>query len=249
MQATDVPLATLPDPFNQNKGISSEAVFGNRVMGIPEVIVSQASQTISSDNIISNDSLEDSPTTIEPNCLSKSSHISQSFRKHFSDKVLSETEKTNLNLITVSGNKEESLGIISKSTSIDPQPTLPVDSTYSIITNTCESPLLKNVATVDSSVLETPAQSIPRRVVPSSDDIDHNKGLTNQRLMSSSKPAKRSLDFSFVEGDESESCELFINRPQTRDASSVQLRKVCLLCYISPTICVCLLCNSANHCV
>ncbi|XP_065881711.1 CDT1-like protein b [Euphorbia lathyris] len=239
---SDIPEAMLPDSFNQPKETASS--------DLPEVLVHepQASETIASEHLLSNASL-DLLTTTESEL-----YMYPSFTRHFSKQVVSEKEKTKLlphlsstesynlgnqdtedvnirrsvdisskfsnetNLDTKCENMKESLGgTDSESTPINPKPTLPVSSQYSINTNACESPLLKHGSSVDCTVLETPAQSTPKRVIPSSDD-DNHKGVTSQKQTSSNKPAKRSLNFSFVEGDESES--------PTLDASSALLQKV-----------------------
>ncbi|WCJ34702.1 hypothetical protein M5689_015995 [Euphorbia peplus] len=245
-KVVDIPEATLPDPFNQRKEIDPS--------NIPEVTAHelhhQANETIDSEHLLSNASL-DLPNTTESECLNLS-HMYPSFSRYFSEKVVSDREKTKLlaplssmesynlgnldtadvsvgrsvdassnlssetNLDSKCENVKESLDTNSESTSMHPKPTLPVTSQYSINTNVCESPLVKHESTVDCTVIETPAQSTPKRVIPNSDD--NHKGVTSQKQTSSNKPAKRSLDFSFLEGDDTES--------QTLDASSVLLQKV-----------------------
>ncbi|KAF7820286.1 CDT1-like protein a, chloroplastic [Senna tora] len=62
-----------------------------------------------------------------------------------------------------------------------------------------EGPNIKIASSIDISITETPAQSAPRRLVPSSDD--KHQIMTTQNSISCNKSAKRVLDFSHEEGD------------------------------------------------
>lgn len=87
----------------------------------------------------------------------------------------------------------------SKLTSFDPLPSQPINPEVSADVYTSTSPKCKPDSSVDKLLLETPAQSTPRRAMHSSDD--KHKDTTGQKQTLSCKPAKRVLDFSYMEAD------------------------------------------------
>ncbi|XP_050218964.1 CDT1-like protein b [Mercurialis annua] len=121
--------------------------------------------------------------------------------------------------------KECSSTTTKTSNAIDPLPTQLITPALYADLNACASPLCKLESSAKDFVIQTPVQSTPRRGIPGSDD--NNKTIVSQKQQSSSKAAKRSLDFSFLEGDEPESLEaLPDNIPQAVDCSSAVLPKV-----------------------
>lgn len=104
------------------------------------------------------------------------------------------------------------------------------------VSNACASPLYKLASSADNLMVETPAQSTPKRVTPNSDD--NHKGKASQNQAAYCKAAKRSLDFSFFEDGESEFCEFLAeNISQTLDVTPVKLQEV-FLSYFNTTILV-----------
>lgn len=87
----------------------------------------------------------------------------------------------------------------SKYTSFNPLPSQPINPEVSADVYTSTSPKCKPDSSVDKLLLETPAQSTPRRAMHSSDD--KHKDTTGQKQTLSCKPAKRVLDFSYMEAD------------------------------------------------
>ncbi|XP_034890319.1 CDT1-like protein a, chloroplastic [Populus alba] len=87
----------------------------------------------------------------------------------------------------------------SKYTSFNPLPSQPINPEVSADVYTSTSPKCKPDSSVDKLLLETPAQSTPRRAMHSSDD--KHKDTTSQKQTLSCKPAKRVLDFSYMEAD------------------------------------------------
>ncbi|XP_015578135.1 CDT1-like protein b [Ricinus communis] len=120
---------------------------------------------------------------------------------------------------------KESPDTISKFTSGDPLSIQSIHSELSVNTNICASPLGKLVSSANNLMVETPAQSIPKRGIASTDD--KHKSIPSQKQPSSSKAAKRSLNFSFLESDKSDCCEcLSDNMSQDVDHSSALLPEV-----------------------
>lgn len=206
-EACDVPEAMLPEPF------------------------SQRSQTLSSEQLIADSSIESQSTSIECELLSESLHPYPSLSRHFSQKAVgAEAEKTQLlqspvsllsarsdsliNQDSISVQQMENSGLCSKSDGVTDQNSKSEQQKESLgtcsISTTFNSPaqqinpstpLVKLASSVDSVMLETPAQLTPRVSMP--DCEDKLKTTTSQKLTSCNKPAKRVLDFSHLEGDKS----------------------------------------------
>ncbi|KAJ6766843.1 DNA REPLICATION FACTOR CDT1 [Salix purpurea] len=114
----------------------------------------------------------------------------------------------------------------SKSTSVNPLPSQPINPEVSADVYTSTSPKCKPDSLVDKLLLETPAQSTPRRAMHSFDD--KQRDTTGQKQTLSCKPAKRVLDFSYLDDDKgaSEYCEfLHDNSTQPLAGSSSLLKK------------------------
>ncbi|KAJ9145665.1 hypothetical protein P3X46_028022 [Hevea brasiliensis] len=128
------------------------------------------------------------------------------------------------NLDTKYEKLKESPGTNSKYTSIQPMHIQASNPQFCVNGNACASPLCKLASSADNLMVETPAQSTPKRVTPNSDD--NHKGIASKKQTSSCKAAKRSLDFSFFEGDESEYCEVLPeNVSQILNVSSAKLQE------------------------
>ncbi|KDP45821.1 hypothetical protein JCGZ_17428 [Jatropha curcas] len=262
-EACDIPEAILPDPFNQSK----RTAFGGEVSDIPEVKLPEPvsqSQTFATEQLLANASTEDLPTTVESEPPSKSSHMHPSFSRHFSEKIITEKDKTQLltssvplssvpsnmknqdteiskttehpdpssksdsetNLNTKYEQGKESPGTNSTSTTIHPILVQAINPQFSIDNNACGSPMWKLASSADNLMVETPAQSTPKRATPLSDD-NHKSVASQKQASSSCTAAKRSLDFSLLEGNESACCEFLPdNISQTVDGSSAILQKV-----------------------
>ncbi|PON53614.1 DNA replication factor [Trema orientale] len=208
-EASDVPEAVLPEPFIQRNQIN-----------IPNKLLSDCY-------------VKSEPDLIEPELLSEKDYPNAHFSRHFSQNAVVENEKTQdlvsivhppLNGLDKQDCKKEQQGesncitsqdtnnghgmpkkfpgTCCKSVSIHPQ--LQPDSPQSSVgISTAENPLAD--LTSGTLMIETPSQSIPRRLV-SSYDVSH-KIMSSQSSTPGCKPAKRVLNFFHVEGDESASSE------------------------------------------
>ena len=101
---------------------------------------------------------------------------------------------------TKTGPLKESPGTGSKSTNENPVVELNYNQ-FSVGPSTFDSSLVKLTSSDDSPRTETPAQSIPNRLVPSCEM--KQKMMGSQKSTSCCKPTKRVLDFSDSEGDKS----------------------------------------------
>lgn len=207
-KACDVPEALLPEPF------------------------SQRSQILGPEQLTADSLIESQSTSIECEVLSEKFRLYPSLTRHFSQKAVgAETEKTQplaspVPLLSVSSNSlinQESIigqqmgitGVCSKFDGVTNQniesgqhKESPATCSVSSIVNSpiqqiksSSTPLVKLGSSVDCFMLETPAQLTPKRSMPSCEDKP--KTLTSQKLKSCDKPAKRALDFSDLEHDES----------------------------------------------
>ena len=154
----------------------------------------------------------DSSTVPLPNLgeveLSKSSNLPSSFRRHFSQKEITETTELLAFSDSLLPTKCDSL----TQEDTEPQKQSPAscgESTISTnavdLTNpscfssiTCESTPIKIISEKENLMVETPAQLTPKRSVPSC-DVKLKTGSILQKT-TSSLSAKRTLDFSYSEG-------------------------------------------------
>ncbi|CAK7338658.1 unnamed protein product [Dovyalis caffra] len=243
-EACDIPQAILPGPFNQCKGPAfvdkagdlSEAVFYQSRPYLPAATESQMlcnpshlhpsfnrkfSQKTRSEE--DKTQLLGSPVP-PPVSLSgnlNNEHLNEA-RTGESPELCSQFDgRTNLDI--KSEQAKEFCIPYSKSISFNHLPSQPINPEVSADVSTFSSPKCMPDSSVDKLLLETPAQSTPRRAMPSSDD--KHKSTAGQ----SCKPAKRVLNFSYLEGDKgtSEGYE-FLNDSitQTLAGSSSLLKKV-----------------------
>ncbi|KAA8542898.1 hypothetical protein F0562_024067 [Nyssa sinensis] len=210
----EIPEAVLPDLFNQRSGAIIEGALP------------------------ADSSTESQPTFNETELLLNSSHLYPSFSRHFSQKaVVAETEKTQLLASPVPRSSvrydcvtnQKSPELCSKSTLV----MNPVQLTYPqyyVSSSVCEStPMKLSSGAADILQVETPAQSTPKRLMPSCDN--KLKSTTSQKRTACHISAKRSLDFLHLEGEESalnstaddiEQCKTVCNTiPQTVESKAI----------------------------
>lgn len=157
-------------------------------------------------------------------------HLHPSFSRYFSQKIVAEDTDDVKNLrstksvscgtsdglneeVVRTSQLEESLGdnvtnkdieseqqkeLNDSCTILSPAPQL-LSTKCLVDSSSNESPQPKHALSADNPMIETPAQLIPKRSVPSCDE--KLKTTTTQHHKSYCKPAKRSLDFSHLEGD------------------------------------------------
>uniref|UniRef100_A0A5B7BBR2 CDT1 Geminin-binding domain-containing protein n=1 Tax=Davidia involucrata TaxID=16924 RepID=A0A5B7BBR2_DAVIN len=182
-EGCEIPEAVLPELFNQRSG------------------------TIITGALPVDSSTESQSTFNETELLLNSSHLYPSFSRHFSQKdVVAETEKTQLAYpVHLSSDRydcvtnQKSPELCFKSTLV----TNPVQLTYpqcNVSSSACESTPMKHSLGADSLLVETPAQSTPKRLMPSCDN--QLKIMSNQKRTACHMSAKRSLDFLHLEGEE-----------------------------------------------
>ncbi|KAJ6396650.1 hypothetical protein OIU77_021640 [Salix suchowensis] len=231
-EACDIPQAILPGPFNHCKEAAFEDKACDNSMAVFCEPFNERSETIAPEPMFADHSREYLPAATESQMLSTPSHLQLSFNRHFSQKTFSEEEKTHLlasltNLDIKSEQARQLCIPYSKSTSVNPLPSQPINPEVSADVYTSTSPKCKPDSLVDKLLLETPAQSTPRRAMHSSDD--KQRDTTGQKQTLSCKPAKRVLDFSYLDDDKgaSEYCEfLHDNSTQPLAGSSSLPKKV-----------------------
>ncbi|KAM7479559.1 hypothetical protein LguiA_027772 [Lonicera macranthoides] len=183
-EALEIPEAELPEPFNGRSIVAT---------------------TDSLPVALSTESLPNSSDTE----LLNYSHLHPSFTKHFSQRDgAAETGKTQLlasqvplsSKATASGQEKTSPNSHSKSTVLTEPAQLVYPPCYHN-SGACESTPMKIALEADNLMVETPAQLTPKRSLPSCDD--KHKSVTSQKWMASNMSTKRSLDFSYLEGEES----------------------------------------------
>ncbi|XP_031263014.1 CDT1-like protein a, chloroplastic [Pistacia vera] len=218
-EADDIPETILPEPF----GRRSLASLENKVAEVPEELESicEQSQTTALEQFPV-DSLGSLPSSIETEMLSMSCLLHPSFCRHFSRKsvasaFLSSTTSDYLNNQFVrtwqseecpvdhqtneKSNQQMKLPFTCSKSSIVNPPFRLISPQCSVTSDACDSPQQKLALPADSLLIETPAQVTPKRSMPSCND--KLKAMTTQNCKSHYKPAKRSLDFSYLEGEES----------------------------------------------
>lgn len=178
-KASDVPEAILPELFTQRCQIPVPA-------------------KLPVDSL-----LESQPTSIRTEIFAEK--VLPYFSKNFSQSAaVSETGICSVsNSISDedkwTGQLKETPGTGSESTHRNPE--VENHNQCSVGPSTYGSPLVKLTSSDDSFRTETPAQSIPSRLVPSCDN--KQKLISSRKPTSCLKPAKRVLDFSHSEGDKS----------------------------------------------
>ncbi|XP_060670360.1 CDT1-like protein b isoform X2 [Ziziphus jujuba] len=178
-EASDVPEAILPELFTQRCQIPVPA-------------------KLPVDSL-----LESQPTSIRTEIFAEK--VLPYFSKNFSQSAaVSETGICSVsNSISDedkwTGQLKETPGTGSESTHRNPE--VENHNQCSVGPSTYGSPLVKLTSSDDSFRTETPAQSIPSRLVPSCDN--KQKLISSRKPTSCLKPAKRVLDFSHSEGDKS----------------------------------------------
>lgn len=180
----EIPEAELPEPFNGRSIVATTD-------SLPVAL-----------------STESLPNSSEAELLNHS-HLHASFTRHFSLRDgAAETEKTQLLASPVplsskaiaSGQEKTSVNSHFKSTMLTEPAQLVYPPCY-LDSGACESTPMKISLEADNLMVETPAQSTPKRSLPSCDD--KHKSVTSQKWMASNMSTKRSLDFSYLEGEES----------------------------------------------
>uniref|UniRef100_A0A6N2NJA2 Uncharacterized protein n=1 Tax=Salix viminalis TaxID=40686 RepID=A0A6N2NJA2_SALVM len=165
------------------------------------------------------------PSSVSPSGDLHNEHLNEARTGEFPEFCSKSNGQTNLD---IKSEQARQLCIPhSKSTSVNPLPSQPINPEVSADVYTSTSPKCKPDSLVDKLLLETPAQSTPRRAMHSSDDKQRDTAGQKQTL--SCKPAKRVLDFSYLDDDKgaSEYCEfLHDNSTQPLPGSSSLLKKV-----------------------
>ncbi|KAI5591140.1 hypothetical protein BDE02_04G058500 [Populus trichocarpa] len=165
------------------------------------------------------------PSSVSPSCDLHNEHLNEARTGEFPEFCSKFNFRTNLD---IKSEQARQLCIpFSKSTSFNPLPSQPINPEVSADVYTSTSPKCKPDSSVDKLLLETPAQSTPRRAMHSSDE--KHKDTTGQKQTLSCKPAKRVLDFSYIEADKgaSEYYEfLHDSSTQPLAGSSSPLKKV-----------------------
>ncbi|OVA07403.1 CDT1 Geminin-binding domain-like [Macleaya cordata] len=202
---------------------------------IPEatlpVLISQKNQLNFQEPLPEGSCIESRPTSIELEPLSNSAHLSPSFSRRFSQKIIvPETEKTNLLAAPLPpvplkpGNEmnqdiknlqqKEPVFQVSESTSLKSLSELIFGPQCSVSSSDCENSPMKSVSGPHQLMIETPAQPTPqRRSVSSSDDK-----VISESGISSHLVAKRSLNFlSPLKGDGNASSSIPDESKQYRD--------------------------------
>ncbi|CAJ2667104.1 unnamed protein product [Trifolium pratense] len=207
LEGTDIPEATLPEPFSQK---ACNLIFKDGPVNLSTELSSTCSEVELSLNNL---------------------HLSPSFRRHFSQKnVTDQTEhvqyfstsknslsshesgcldnqesestwqKERTQLSDCVSNLNAEKGKQKESHSMCFQPNVINTPVHKISPPCSESPDWKIVSGTDSLLTQTPALSAPERLVLGS-DVKLQK-MTGQKSTSSFKPAKRVLDFSLTEGSD-----------------------------------------------
>jgi chromatin licensing and DNA replication factor 1 len=166
------------------------------------------------------------PSSVSPSGDLHNEHLNEARTAEFPEFCSKFNFRTNLD---IESERARQLCIpYSKFTSFNPLPSQPINPEVSADVYTSTSPKCKPDSSVDKLLLETPAQSTPRRAMHSSDE--KHKDTTGQKQTLSCKPAKRVLDFSYIEADKgaSEYYEfLHDSSTQPLAGSSSPLKKVC----------------------
>ncbi|PSR84659.1 CDT1-like protein [Actinidia chinensis var. chinensis] len=192
-EGCEIPEAEMPEPFNRG----SDTIIIN---AFPMDSSTESQQNIS-----------------ETELLLNTSHLHPSFNRHFSQKVVTEIEKNTQLLaspIPTSSPKNESVtdqhmgsmqlevpsDVCSRSTTIS-NPVHLADSACCISSIADESTPLKVISKVNNLTVQTPALLTPKRSIPSCDK--NLTTMTSEKWTACNVSAKRSLDFSLIEGEES----------------------------------------------
>ncbi|KAJ6738379.1 DNA REPLICATION FACTOR CDT1 [Salix koriyanagi] len=229
-EACDIPQAILPGPFNHCKEAAFEDKACDNSMAVFCEPFNERSETIAPEPMFADHSREYLPAATESQMLSTPSHLQLSFNRHFSQKTFSEEEKTHLLASPVPSSVSPSGDLHNEHLNearTGEFPDQPINPEVSADVYTSTSPKCKPDSLVDKLLLETPAQSTPRRAMHSSDD--KQRDTTGQKQTLSCKPAKRVLDFSYLDDDKgaSEYCEfLHDNSTHPLAGSSSLLKKV-----------------------
>uniref|UniRef100_A0A3N7EU32 CDT1 Geminin-binding domain-containing protein n=1 Tax=Populus trichocarpa TaxID=3694 RepID=A0A3N7EU32_POPTR len=137
------------------------------------------------------------PSSVSPSGDLHNEHLNEARTAEFPEFCSKFNFRTNLD---IESERARQLCIpYSKFTSFNPLPSQPINPEVSADVYTSTSPKCKPDSSVDKLLLETPAQSTPRRAMHSSDD--QHMDTTGQKQTLSCKPAKRVLDFSYMEAD------------------------------------------------
>ncbi|XP_011035404.1 PREDICTED: CDT1-like protein b [Populus euphratica] len=137
------------------------------------------------------------PASVSPSGDLHNEHLNEARTGEFPEFCSKFNFRTNLDI--KSGQSRQLCIPHSKSTSFNPLPSQPINPEVSADVYTSTSPKCKPDSSAGKLLLETPAQSTPRRAMHSSDD--KHKDTTGQKQTLSCKPAKRVLDFSYMEAD------------------------------------------------
>lgn len=164
------------------------------------------------------------PSSVSPSGDLHNEHLNEARTGEFPEFCSKSNGQTNLD---IKSEQARQLCIpYSKSTSVNPLPSQPINPEVSADVYTSTSPKCKPDSLVDKLLLETPAQSTPRRAMHSFDD--KQRDTTGQKQTLSCKPAKRVLDFSYLDDDKgaSEYCEFLHDNSTHPLAGSSSLKKV-----------------------
>ncbi|KAL3529632.1 hypothetical protein ACH5RR_008954 [Cinchona calisaya] len=218
-EACDIPEAVLPEPFNK------------------EVT------TIKADQLPVH-----ALTSIETETLS-SSHFCPSFSRCFSERAIGEeTDETRLTASHVTcspincefvAEQESERHRISPDSCSKPTNYRNSANTFPLYVDsiTCRSTPMKVVSESDNFVLETPAQSAPKRSLSTCEG--KNRTVINQIGMSCDQTAKRSLDFSRFDDEESSlnfsSYEIEQNNISQNTSAKVEIEGTSAKSYVTAT--------------
>ncbi|PON57751.1 DNA replication factor [Parasponia andersonii] len=211
-EASDVPEAILPEPFTQRSQINvpSKLLSDCYVKSEPDLIETELLSEKDYPNthfsrhfsqnavVVENEETQNLVSIVLPPLNGLDKQVSKKEQQGESNYITSPDTNNG------HGMPKQFPGTCCKSVSIYPQ--LQPDSPRSSVgISTAESPLVDLTSSEGTLMIETPSQSIPRRLV-SSYDVSH-KIMSSQRSTPGCKPTKRILNFFHVEGDESASSE------------------------------------------
>ncbi|KAK7314809.1 hypothetical protein VNO77_33337 [Canavalia gladiata] len=222
-EVTDVPEAILPEPFSQKTcSLTCESSHVEEFMR-ESSHVNPSAALLSTSNWIemlpeifqlypsfsrhfSRKKVANQTEKIQCFSSSKTSRSSQASDRLDNQEIENVWQKGGMPLSDHEANLNAERGQPKESCSMSFQPSV-INTTghmicppRSVCCNNAESPDMKNVSgTAGSLMTETPAQSAPQRLLPDSDFKLRN--MSSQKSKSHYKPAKRVLDFSFVEGN------------------------------------------------
>ncbi|GKV13864.1 hypothetical protein SLEP1_g24829 [Rubroshorea leprosula] len=216
LEDCDIPEAILPEPFSQRSQTTSDNQESCNIVNkqLPDSIDESLSTSTESEMLLESSLLHPSfnrffsKEAVSTEATEKSTLlISTSLNKEDTEVAVlaeleefpsSSSESVIVNDQDIEDQKlKESSDSWSRSTVNDPSiESMNPPCSISIV---CKSPI-QVLTTSDSSMIETPGQVTPKKLIPSTDDKPMNK---DSQWKACNKSTKRSLDFTSVKGDKS----------------------------------------------